>query len=91
MNCEHTSRCSGHCCKRFYLPLTPDELKHESTREDRFTRVRFRPEELEKVYGMVIPLKPANEYEFGVDGISPPPQTGWVLHLQAPQYRDGQL
>lgn len=57
--------------------MTPEELKHEATREDRAVNVRFQVDELEKVYAMVIPLKPAKDYEFGVNGVSPPPQTGY--------------
>lgn len=69
MSCGgHLDRCSGHCCKRFFLPLTPEELKAEATREDLRTRIRFNPDEILKIYDMVIPLKAAVYYEFSVDG-----------------------
>lgn len=77
MSCEHISRCSGDCCKRFYLPLTPDELKYEATREDRYEKIRFNPKEMEQIYGMVIALAPSKDSKVGVDGFSAPPESGW--------------
>lgn len=69
-SCEHNQRCSGHCCRRFYLPYTPEELQ---AMVDGTKSTGHRREELEQVAGMVIPLKPAKEYEFLVDGVTPVP------------------
>lgn len=49
------NRCTGHCCKKFYLPLTPDQIKEElelsKTRPPRF-------QDFAKIAAMVIPIEP---------------------------------
>lgn len=47
-------RCSGHCCRQFFLPFTPRELvKLQLTR---VVRLRFKPEEIRKVAAMAVYL-----------------------------------
>jgi Fe-S-cluster containining protein len=47
-------RCTGHCCRQFFLPFTPAQLvKHALTR---FVRPRFKPEEIAKVAAMAVYL-----------------------------------
>lgn len=46
------SRCTGHCCKDFTLPISPMELKHEAEKHRRTGRSRW--SEIEKVAAMVI-------------------------------------
>jgi Fe-S-cluster containining protein len=47
-------RCTGHCCRQFFLPFTPRELvKLQLTR---VVRLRFKPEEIRKVAAMAVYL-----------------------------------
>jgi Fe-S-cluster containining protein len=71
MSCEHNNRCSGDCCKRFYLPFSPDQLKTMAETGDH----PHNKEEIVFVADMVIPIEAAKDAKEGVDG-GPPPQTG---------------
>lgn len=55
-----TARCSGHCCKRFYLPLSPDELKQ--------ARVQGRYTDIETIADMVIFLEKSKMRVDGTEG-----------------------
>lgn len=62
MSCAHESRCTGHCCRRFSLPLTIEEIQIENEKALIWVqagrtgaRPRFDPEEIQKVASMVIP------------------------------------
>lgn len=49
---EEPKRCTGHCCKRFYLPLSPDQIK-QARAEGRYT-------DIETIADMVIYLEYSN-------------------------------
>lgn len=55
-----TARCSGHCCKRFYLPLSPEELK-QSALEQRHI-------DIETIADMVIFLEKSKMRVDGTEG-----------------------
>lgn len=73
MSCEHTQRCSGHCCKRFYLPLSPEQLQHEydvSTGATPDAVTRWNVQDLQKVHDMVIFLdSDTAKQDLIVDGV----------------------
>jgi Fe-S-cluster containining protein len=50
-----TTRCTGHCCERFFLPLSPDELRAEQA--DKGTI--YNRKEIDFVADMVIYLGPS--------------------------------
>lgn len=61
------NRCTGHCCRKFFLPFTPDQLKAEHEKAIAWDvggldRVfpRYDPVEMLKVAPMVIPISEAN-------------------------------
>jgi len=56
--CEHTRRCSGHCCRSFYLRFSPEQLKAWADGSQPHT---YKPEEIKKVADMVIHLGPADD------------------------------
>jgi len=72
-----TDRCTGHCCKKFFLPLSPDELKqrYESwqrrgrspilpTLSERLLPMKYAlPEEIWLVYPMVRHLGTTEEVQ----------------------------
>ena len=63
-----SSRCTGHCCRRFYLPLSPTQIKGEAALVRLGGRSRFNPTEIAKIADMVILVdqtpKPNNDSEY---------------------------
>lgn len=51
------SRCTGHCCESFWLPLSPMELKHQRKRA-LLGKCRWNKEDLMKISEMVIFQRP---------------------------------
>lgn len=50
------SRCTGHCCEKFSLPLSPMELQHAAKKQAKGWPARFSNPDMGKVAEMVIPL-----------------------------------
>ena len=49
---SETARCTGHCCKSFWLPVSPMELQHELKKFQLTGRSRW--SDIEKIAPMVI-------------------------------------
>ena len=47
-------RCTGHCCRKFYLPLLPEQLARAAIL--RVARPHYKPEEIRKVAAMAVYL-----------------------------------
>lgn len=75
MSCEHTQRCTGHCCRRFYLRVTPEEIRADAELARAGKTTRFSAEEIVKIDEMIIPLEDAKDAKEDIDG-GPPPTDG---------------
>jgi Fe-S-cluster containining protein len=78
------SRCTGHCCKKFYLPYEPDELVEFRKRNEGGT-IKLAQDNV-KVCDMVIPLGPLNGKDVNGD-----PYKGLVngYYYTCKNYKDG--
>lgn len=60
MSCEHSQRCTGHCCRNFHLPATIEEFKADRDRALCWLfgapskRPRFDPVEVIRVAEMIL-------------------------------------
>lgn len=52
------SRCTGHCCRNFWLPFDPAGLRFEA-KKARIGKSRYIACEVLKVEAMAIPIRPA--------------------------------
>ncbi len=52
-----SGRCTGHCCRRFFLGVSLDELRAELERVDRGESSRYNPTELRIVVPMLVLLE----------------------------------
>lgn len=66
MNCEHTARCTGHCCRSFFLSVSLDELKEDVLRFERGESPRFDPNDTPKLVNMLVLIREgtADEHPF---------------------------
>lgn len=54
------SRCTGHCCKNFWLPLSPMEVAFQGKLADH-GKSRWNLEDMKKIRDMVVYLRPDKE------------------------------